>query len=65
MSLQPNYPVVNLGDLYVQGGRLTYASTTTFTVSSGQFRDSTNINDIVIIIVTAIIGHDIHRYVGR
>ena len=48
MALQPNYPVVNLGDLYVQGGRLTYASTTTFTVSPGQFRDSTNINDIVI-----------------
>lgn len=65
MALQPNYPMVNLGDLYVQGGRLSYASTTTFTVAAGQFRDSTNINDIVLpaaatvnIAVTGINGLD-------
>lgn len=44
----PTYPITNLGYLDIQGGRLTYATSTTFTVASGQFRDSTNINDIVL-----------------
>lgn len=48
MAITPNYPMVNLGNLYIQGGSLTYVTTTTFTVGIGQFRDSTNINDIVL-----------------
>ena len=56
MALQPNYPVVNLGDLYVQGGRMAYSTTTAFTVAAGQFRDSTNINDIVIAASTVSIS---------
>jgi hypothetical protein len=57
MAQQPNYPMVNLGDLYVQGGRLAYATTTAFTVAAGQFRDSTNTNDIVLPATTVSIAH--------
>lgn len=56
MALQPNYPMVNLGYLDVQGGRMTYATTTTFTVAAGQFRDSTNTNDIVLPATTVSIS---------
>lgn len=42
----PNIPMVNLGTRYLQGCRLTYATTTTFTIGAGQARDSTNVNDI-------------------
>lgn len=48
MTIQPNYPMVNLGNLYVQGGRLSFLTGTTISVASGQFRDSTNVNDLVL-----------------
>lgn len=48
MTIQPNYPIVNLGNLYVQGGKLAFVSETKVTIASGQFRDSTNVNDIVL-----------------
>lgn len=48
MPVKPNTAIWNLGDLYLQGMRLTYATTTTFTVAQGQARDSTNLNDIVL-----------------
>ena len=48
MALQPNYPMVNLGNLYIQGLRLVYGTTTTFSVNAGQCRESQNINDIVL-----------------
>ncbi len=44
----PNVPVVNLGNLYISGLRMTYATATTFTVAQGQARDSMNIDDIVL-----------------
>ncbi len=44
----PNVPVVNLGNLYLSGLNLTYTTTTTFTVASGQARDATDTNDIVL-----------------
>lgn len=48
MALQPNYPIVNLGELYANGAGLSVASNTTLGIGTGQLRDSTNINDIVI-----------------
>ncbi len=39
-------PVVNAANQYINGMRLAYVGTTTFTVSQGICRDSTNINDI-------------------
>ncbi len=45
---KPNTAIWNLGDLYLQGMRLTYATATTFTVTQGQARDSTDLNDIVL-----------------
>jgi len=39
-------PIVNAGAMYINGMRLAYASTTTFTVSQGLCRNSTNVNDI-------------------
>ena len=54
MALIPNYPMVNLGDLYVQGGRMAYVTgaTHTFTVTAGQFRDQSNTNDIILAATT-------------
>jgi hypothetical protein len=54
MALIPNYPMVNLGDLYVQGGRMAYVTgaTHTFTVTAGQFRDQSNTNDIILTATT-------------
>jgi len=46
MSLQPNYPVENAGLQYINGLQLAYVGTTSFSVATGQTRDSTNINDI-------------------
>lgn len=39
-------PVVNGGLMYVNGMRMAWVSTTTFTVSQGFCRNSTNVNDI-------------------
>jgi hypothetical protein len=39
-------PVVNAGAMYINGMRMAFASTTTFTVSQGLCRNSTNVNDI-------------------
>lgn len=47
-SSLPDVAVWNLGSLYIQGMRMTWVSTTTFTVNQGQCRDSTNQNDIVL-----------------
>lgn len=46
-SLQPLTPVSGLGYLQIQGLKLSYATTTTFTVGQGQCRDKTNIFDII------------------
>lgn len=43
-----NIPIVNAGLKYIMGMRLAYASATTMTVATGQCRNSTNVNDIVI-----------------
>lgn len=48
MAVKPNTAIWNLGDLYMDGMRLTYATASTFTVSQGAARDSTNLNDIVL-----------------
>jgi hypothetical protein len=48
MSLQPNVPILNAGNLYVQGLGLVYSSTTVLSLNSGQARDSSNIDDIVL-----------------
>lgn len=47
MSSQ-NVPIYNLGNLYIQGLGLVYSSTTAVSLSSGQARDSGNVNDIVL-----------------
>lgn len=41
-------PIVNLGNSYINGLAIVYASTTTVTLQLGQARDSTNINDILL-----------------
>lgn len=46
-SLAPSIPVANLGNTYINGQRLTWLSTTTFSVGAGVVRDSTNRFDIV------------------
>lgn len=46
-KVTPNSPVVNLGNLYVNGMTLAYGSTTTMTVGAGQCRDSTDTVDII------------------
>ncbi len=46
MALQPTYPMVNKGLLYINGLGMSYLTTTTVAVATGQARDSTNINDI-------------------
>lgn len=56
MTIQPNYPMVNLGNLYVQGGALSFVSGTSITIASGQFRDSTNVNDIVLSSAATIVA---------
>jgi hypothetical protein len=48
MAITPTIPMVNLGNLYLNGLQLAYASATTMTVAAGQARDMTNTNDIVI-----------------
>lgn len=48
MSLQPNVPILNAGNLYVQGLGLVYSSTTAVSLGSGQARNSSNIDDIVL-----------------
>lgn len=45
--LNPLTPVVNLGNTYINGQRLTWVSTTSFTVGVGQVRDSTDTVDII------------------
>jgi hypothetical protein len=44
--LGPNIPMVNLGELYMNGLALTWLTTTTIQVAPGQCRDSTDKNDI-------------------
>jgi len=56
MTIQPNYPMVNLGNLYVQGGALSFVSGTSITIAAGQFRDSTNVNDIVLSSAATIVA---------
>lgn len=41
-------PVVNLGEKYIDGLRLAWASATTLTVAIGAARDSTNVSDITL-----------------
>lgn len=44
----PQIPMVNLGNLYINGMQLSWTSTTVVTVQQGQARDSTNTTDIVL-----------------
>ncbi len=44
----PNTPIVNAGLLYVNGLNLNWVSTTSISVNSGQVRDSSDVNDIII-----------------
>lgn len=52
--ISPNIPVVNAGNLYVQGLKLTWQATTpalalpTISVQAGSCRDSQNIDDIIL-----------------
>lgn len=46
-QLIPNSPIVNLGNLYVNGMALTYVGTTSFTVGAGQCRDASDTTDII------------------
>lgn len=46
-ALNPLVPVVNQGNTYLNGCRLTWVSTTSFTVGIGQCRDSTDTTDIL------------------
>lgn len=48
MTIQPNVPIVNKGESYVNGLTLSFVDTTHISISSGQARDSTNINDITL-----------------
>lgn len=48
MANYPSTAIWNLGNLYLQGMRMTYVDTTHFTVDQGAARDSTDINDIVL-----------------
>lgn len=48
MSSNPNVPIVNLGNLYLNGCNLTYIGNASFSVAAGQARDSSDVNDIVI-----------------
>ncbi len=45
--LAPLTPVVNQGNTYLNGMRLTYVSTTTFTAGAGQCRDQSDVCDIL------------------
>lgn len=47
-KVTPNTPIVNLGNLYVNGARLTYLTATTMSVGAGQVRDSTDTVDIIV-----------------
>lgn len=44
----PNVPITNAGLMYVNGLKLSYATTTTLTVATGQCRNSSDVNDIFI-----------------
>ncbi len=46
-SLLPSPMIVNQGNPYINGMRLTFVTATTFTVGAGQSRDSTNTMDIL------------------
>lgn len=46
MPLIPQIPGVNKGLFYSTGCNMTFLTTTTFSITVGQFRDSTNTNDI-------------------
>lgn len=47
MALQPNFPVTNAGQYYVNGMQMSPGTTTSLlSIATGQCRDSTNINDI-------------------
>ncbi len=48
MAITPNSPVVNLGNLYLQGMQLSWVSGTSISVAAGQARDWSNTNDIVL-----------------
>jgi len=43
----PNVPISNIGNLYLNGQRLSWTSTTSITVGSGQCRDQSDTVDIV------------------
>lgn len=47
-AIVPNLPIVNAGQLYGTGCRLAFGTTTTITATPGQWRDSTDTNDIVL-----------------
>jgi hypothetical protein len=58
MALTPNIPMVNLGYKNIQGGRLSsvLVAVRTLTIAAGQFRDSTDTNDIVLPALVTVNG---------
>lgn len=46
-ALLPSSQIVNQGNPYINGMRLTYLTTTTFSVGAGQVRDQSNTTDIL------------------
>ncbi len=48
VALTPLTPVANLGNRYINGCKLTWVSTTSFTVGAGFCRDSTDVADITV-----------------
>lgn len=48
MSSNPNVPIANKPNLYVQGCNLSYVGNSSISVAAGQVRDASNVNDIVI-----------------
>ena len=46
-AVNPQTPIANVGNFYINGCRLSWVSTTTFNVTSGLCRDSTDTIDII------------------
>ena len=47
-NLNPLSPIVNLGNLYINGAAVAFVNGTTLTVGAGQVRDSTDTTDIIV-----------------
>jgi hypothetical protein len=54
-----NIPIINLGLSYVNGLNISYLNNKKFSLSSGMTRDSTNINDILVLLENIIVDGSI------